>query len=571
MIPRKLQLKNFLSYGDTLQTIDFSSHSLICFSGKNGHGKSALLDAITWALWGQARKVSGASKPDEGLLRLGQSKMLVSFEFELTGRVFRVRREFFKTYSRPITALDLEVHDLGSDKFVSLTEKTMRQTQAKLEDLLKIDFSTFSNSSFLRQGSADEFSKKTPRERKQVLAKILGIDRFDQYHQTAMEQVRSLQQEGATMQALRERIADEVEKQPELEIKLGEYLAKLDELGLQGQVAEKNVWLLERKKNKFDVVLQEITLVSSERDELKTRFIECAGQWRRHHVQILSIPCGKSLERELKKVAAKDAELRKKQTLKNELDRKAIDIEKAEQQRLLTFRQELDVKLNQQRQDLEKERTHVATFSSQFEAICAESTRIAQRIEALEKQVADGAKDEAEGKKLGLELVEVRAQFEKRRSFYQVLVQKGNWFSKLKSELDHKQGAVCRDNNPCCPLCEQMLSAKRKRFLGAQVANELNHCKHCLERIKHLIPRLKKILFDQHESLNLLQKKVAQYEQKAGRLVEVANECQRLLQEQKMCETKKKKAEALFNQEEEKVKNSEKYLVVLLKHVQKAI
>ena len=50
MIPLKLQLKNFLSYGATVQTIDFSPYNLICLSGKNGHGKSALLDAITWAI-----------------------------------------------------------------------------------------------------------------------------------------------------------------------------------------------------------------------------------------------------------------------------------------------------------------------------------------------------------------------------------------------------------------------------------------------------------------------------------------------------------------------------------------
>jgi exonuclease SbcC len=52
MIPLKLQIKNFLSFGPDIQTIDFTPYPLICLSGKNGHGKSALLDALTWALWG---------------------------------------------------------------------------------------------------------------------------------------------------------------------------------------------------------------------------------------------------------------------------------------------------------------------------------------------------------------------------------------------------------------------------------------------------------------------------------------------------------------------------------------
>src|ERR1700733_1268729 len=74
VIPLNLQIKNFLSYGSELQTINFEPYNLICLSGKNGHGKSALLDAMAWAIWGQARKVLGAAKADQGLLRLGQTQ-----------------------------------------------------------------------------------------------------------------------------------------------------------------------------------------------------------------------------------------------------------------------------------------------------------------------------------------------------------------------------------------------------------------------------------------------------------------------------------------------------------------
>src|ERR1700730_2887952 len=103
MIPLKLQLKNFLSYGPDIQTIDFTDYPLICLSGKNGHGKSALLDAITWALWGQARKVTGNAKADQGLLRLGENQMMVVFDFALGDVTYRVRREFFMTYGKQTT------------------------------------------------------------------------------------------------------------------------------------------------------------------------------------------------------------------------------------------------------------------------------------------------------------------------------------------------------------------------------------------------------------------------------------------------------------------------------------
>src|SRR5689334_25039995 len=133
MIPQKLQIKNFLSYGPNLQTIDFTNYSLICLSGKNGHGKSALLDAMTWAIWGQARKIAGATKADQGLLRLGQTQMLVVFDFLFSGNTYRIRREYMETYGKPINTLEFGMIDAETNIFIPLTDKTIRITQEKIE------------------------------------------------------------------------------------------------------------------------------------------------------------------------------------------------------------------------------------------------------------------------------------------------------------------------------------------------------------------------------------------------------------------------------------------------------
>ena len=131
MIPVRLQLKNFLSYGPTLQTIEFSNYPLICLSGKNGHGKSALLDAITWALWGQARKTSATVKADQGLVHLGQTQMMVIFDFEFNNQLYRVRREFAITYGKPLARLEFGLLDAEKNNIIPLTGKTIRDTQAE--------------------------------------------------------------------------------------------------------------------------------------------------------------------------------------------------------------------------------------------------------------------------------------------------------------------------------------------------------------------------------------------------------------------------------------------------------
>src|SRR6476619_345094 len=88
MIPLRLTLKNFMSYRDSSPPIDFAPLHTACLSGDNGAGKSALLAAMTWALWGEAQ----AHADDEDLITQGESDMSVDFEFALGDQPYRVLR-----------------------------------------------------------------------------------------------------------------------------------------------------------------------------------------------------------------------------------------------------------------------------------------------------------------------------------------------------------------------------------------------------------------------------------------------------------------------------------------------
>ena len=54
MIPTKLEITNFMPYRNP-DPLDFSGIHVACLSGDNGAGKSALLEAMVWALWARAR------------------------------------------------------------------------------------------------------------------------------------------------------------------------------------------------------------------------------------------------------------------------------------------------------------------------------------------------------------------------------------------------------------------------------------------------------------------------------------------------------------------------------------
>jgi exonuclease SbcC len=187
VIPIELELQNFLAYRDPGK-LNFEGIRIACLAGPNGAGKSSLLDAITWAVWGKAR----SNSPDE-LIHQGQNDMRVSLTFEHGGDRFRVMRQR-KSGKRGTSLLELQGWDRATESWRGLSEATMRATQAKIDELLRLDYETFVNSAFLMQGRADEFTTKTPNQRKQVLSTILGLERWERYEdqaKTAIADVRA--------------------------------------------------------------------------------------------------------------------------------------------------------------------------------------------------------------------------------------------------------------------------------------------------------------------------------------------------------------------------------------------
>jgi exonuclease SbcC len=183
MIPVKLAMRNFMCYGDQVSSLDFSGIHLACLAGDNGHGKSAIIDAMTWALWGKAR-----AQRDDDLIHLGQRHMEVEFEFLLGDNHYRVLRQRQKDGSKGQTTLEFQI--LDGAEFRSLTGNSARETQAAITETLRMEYETFINSAFLLQGRADEFTSRPPAERKRILGEILDLSHYDKLEERAKERAR---------------------------------------------------------------------------------------------------------------------------------------------------------------------------------------------------------------------------------------------------------------------------------------------------------------------------------------------------------------------------------------------
>jgi len=210
MIPIKLAVRNFMPYRDNVPALHFNGIHTACISGDNGNGKSALIDAMTWALWGKTR-----AKSDDDLIHQGQTEAEVEFDFAVGGQSYRIIRLHSRPRRRAAsgkTLLDFQVASDGG--FKSISADSITQTQQKIIDTLHMDYATFINSAYLRQGHADEFTNQPPNKRKEVLGNILGLSVYDQLEEAAKDRARQHEMEKERLDRAIEDITSELAKKP---------------------------------------------------------------------------------------------------------------------------------------------------------------------------------------------------------------------------------------------------------------------------------------------------------------------------------------------------------------------
>ena len=244
MIPLKLNLRNFLCYGDATPTLDLEGIHVACLCGNNGHGKSALLDAVTWALWGKAR----SSSHDE-LVHYGRDEMMVELEFLAQDARYRVTRRHTSGVARRRGPSDLQLQVRGDEEYYPITGNSIRDTQVKIDQLTGMDYDTFINSAFLLQGRADEFTNKTPGQRKEVLSRILGLGFYDRLQERAKRHADQGKGAADVLESDLGRMRQDLAQIDGYQSELGAVAKQVEELGSQLKASQES---LDRVKAQVD-------------------------------------------------------------------------------------------------------------------------------------------------------------------------------------------------------------------------------------------------------------------------------------------------------------------------------
>lgn len=433
MIPLHLKISGFLSYRDPVE-LGFNSFDLACISGHNGAGKSSLLDSITWVLFGEARG-KGAD-----VINLNQDVKAaeVALTFLYEGNTYRVQRTLPRGKS---TVLEFQVKD--GDRWRPLTEKTTRETQARIEQTLRLDHETFINASFFLQGKADQFTQKKAGERKAVLSSILGLEVWDVYKERAAEKRKNLEHEVNTIDGRVAEIDAELGEEDSRRQRLNQLREALNQLSAAREAQE---GVLENLRRNAALIAEQRKMVETLSASLeKSRAAESALEKRLNEKE-KELASYADLMQRAKEI---EAEYKAWQKLRKELE--------AFEENASAFREH------------EKERAPL------LEVIAAEKARLEEERRSLraDEEAMRGQKESAGELKAGIEkakklLADVEKKIEERRSLeaqrnelrekIAAMSVENVSLNKEMKEIKERRDNLAKTSSPTCPFCGQPLS-----------------------------------------------------------------------------------------------------------------
>ena len=141
--------------------------------GKNGAGKSSIIDAITFSLFGQHTR-----KSNKGLIRHGSTQGFVKVDFFVNGKNYQATRKIDAKGSLAATLAEIrngERIEIAAGERKQFGESMTRE----IEKTIGMNFEKLKIASIVQQGELSAIIKAKPKEFKELLNAIIGIDKLD--------------------------------------------------------------------------------------------------------------------------------------------------------------------------------------------------------------------------------------------------------------------------------------------------------------------------------------------------------------------------------------------------------
>ncbi len=546
MIIKYVKLENIRSYLN--QTINFP-HGSVLLSGDIGSGKSTILLAIEFALFGIMRSLSGNS-----LLRNGKNKGSVELKFSLDNKDIIIKRTLKR--KRGDVRQDSGFIIINNKK----TEGTAVELKSKILDLLGYpkELVTKTKSLIYR------YTVYTPQEemkqillddkdyRLDTLRRVFQIDKYKRIRENSQIIIREIREKTKEFNGM---IADLEEKKiqkKERENELRNVITKVDEIKPKIKAAESVVKEKKESINQLEKRINELNDLRKKEEIANTRLKEKVMLVQNYKENI------EVLDKSIKEFNTKIEKFEIKPIKENESEVEKLIIKKEEEYNYLMQRK---VELTEKNKSLQRRKKELE------EGILTKSEESKKII--IKKNMFDQLQHDIHKKEdLKKEIVEKEEEIKKIS-----LIIKENEVNKEKSEKIKKD--ILKSDK--CPICSQKLSSEHKKYINDLEDKKI---KDYVETLKQENKRKKKVI-DELKDLNAELESLLQKEKTTDRLkIEIERfgqlgkeiiEKQKLLNRLSLDEEKIKKELDFINSKDlDKIKNKISESKDLLKKIHKS-
>ena len=245
MTPIELTIKNFQSYSNTSLKFDFDSALILGQRDanpeiSNGSGKSAIFASLAWCLYGKSKHKNANS-----VVKRGTDFCEVSLLFKEGDQIFKIVRKRNVKFSKSELSL-FRVSDNGDE--IPEQADTNRELDARVREILKMNYEVFLNSSYFQQNSISDFMDGTPSSKHQIVSSVLNLDRWAKYTDNAKKELTE-----ATK--LSDNITFKLEGTEDLEERLAATKLELSEAEKHAKVLYSALSVLDEETSKIEAKL----------------------------------------------------------------------------------------------------------------------------------------------------------------------------------------------------------------------------------------------------------------------------------------------------------------------------
>ena len=197
---KKIKFKNFLSTGNQFNEIEFDKSNTTLIVGTNGAGKSTVLDALTFSLFGKSFR--GINKP-QLINSTNEKDCLVEIDFSIGTIDWKVRRGIKPTV--------FEIHKNG--EVLNQEASSIDQQRWLEQNVLKMNYKSFTQVVILGSSNFVPFMQLTAASRREVIEDLLDIKIFSSMTSIVKDKIRFLKEQVRNLDLKKESLSDKIEMQ----------------------------------------------------------------------------------------------------------------------------------------------------------------------------------------------------------------------------------------------------------------------------------------------------------------------------------------------------------------------